>query len=58
MLWRKTNITSNSAIEEAAQKRQKWLVLMEEFARQTEKEYFRQTKLHEETAPSDGVGMG
>lgn len=24
-------------------------------ARQTEKEYFRQTKLHEETATSDGV---
>lgn len=28
---------------------------LEEFARQTEKEYFRQTKLHEETAISDGA---
>ena len=28
---------------------------LEEFARQTEKEYFRHTKLHEETATSDGV---
>lgn len=55
----KTNITSNSAMEEAAQKWQKWPVLtdLEEFARQTEeKEYFRQTEPHEETATSDGVG--
>ena len=46
-------------MEEAAQKWQKGLVLTdsEEFARLTEeKEYFRQTEPHEETATSDGVG--
>lgn len=52
------NITPKPAIEEAAQKWPKRLVLMdlEEFATQTgEKGYFRQAELHEKTATSDSV---